>query len=180
MPSPHGFTYLHCYTKYPFDDQCLSCSDIFLRQVQLLQHGLLPQLQLVLFSVGLFYWCLKTRISGCYVKYANGAVSHLQIRKQVEKKRSHSGFQDSKEALWQLSSASSMCTSRTIRKKVSMTRNNIFISVTTNQMFEGFFLKQTNMKSMCCKCSHQTRWHGTTFKACKVSKIHSYATCVIA
>ena len=33
MPSPQGFTYLHCYTKYPFDDQCLSCSDIFLRQV---------------------------------------------------------------------------------------------------------------------------------------------------
>ena len=32
MPSPHGFTYLHCYTKHPFDDQCLSCSDIFLRQ----------------------------------------------------------------------------------------------------------------------------------------------------
>ena len=117
MPSPQGFTYLHCYTKYPFDDQCLSCSDIFLRQVQLLQHGLLPQLQLVLFSVGLFYWCLKTRISGCYVKYANGAVSHLQIRKQVEKKRNHSGFQDSKEALWQLSSASSMCTLRTIHKK---------------------------------------------------------------
>ena len=117
MPSPHGFAYFHCCAKYPFDDQCLSCSDIFLRQVQLLQHGLLPQLQLVLFSVGLFYWCLKTRISGCYVKYANGAVSHLQIRKQVEKKRNHSGFQDSKEALWQLSSASSMCTLRTIHKK---------------------------------------------------------------
>ena len=122
--------------------------------------------------MGLFYWCLKTRISGCYVKYANGAVSHLQIRKQVEKKRNHSGFQDSKEALWQLSSASSMCTLRTIHKKVFITRNNIFISLRTNEIFEVFFLKQIWNQ---CVANVATRLDGTV----TLSKLVKFPTYMV-
>ena len=57
-------------------------------------------LEFVLFSVKLFYCCLKTRISGCYVKYANRAVSHLQIRqRQHWKTKTISVAQAFKEAI---------------------------------------------------------------------------------
>ena len=89
---------VHSYAKFYWQCAYIIVRHIFVAGLVSITPPKSRTYEFVLFSVKLFYCCLKARISGCcYVKYANSALSHLQIRQQLWKKQTISASKAFKE-----------------------------------------------------------------------------------
>ena len=105
---------VHSYAKFHWQCAYIIVRHIFVAGLVSITPPKSRTYEFVLFSVKLFYCCLKARISGCcYVKYANSALSHLQIRQQLWKKQTipaTRGFQRSLSTFpWQLCTLCTLC-----------------------------------------------------------------------
>ena len=87
--------------KVPLTMYVSHCQTSFCGRFTFNNFGQEPHLEFVLFSVKLFYCraSKQARISGCYVKYANSALSQLHIRQQLWKKQNHFSSTSFHEAL---------------------------------------------------------------------------------